>query len=314
MNYSEFKDQFVADVKAKLSEMGADAEVTVNEVKKMNDSYEAITVTPAGSNIGANININAAYAALEDGVTYEDVLDKWVEIINNGLIANKPNFNVSEITNYSVMKDRLAIQVVSAEVNKELLETVPHQVLEDMAVVYRFVLSTGENGNASCLVSNQMLETMGVTPEQLFADAAEIAPKKNPTEIKGMSQLMAEMMGPETAQMLGIALVDPEDEMMFVASNPNKLNGAAVLTYPGFLEQAAEQLGGDFYVLPSSIHEIILLPERGDMCPRELENMVQEVNATQVAPEDKLSDNVYHYDSEAKAFELAEKYLARKAA
>ena len=159
-----------------------------------------------------------------------------------------------------------------------------------------------------------MLETMGVTPEQLFADAAEIAPKNNPAEIKGMSQLMAEMMGPETAQMLGIALVDPEDEMMFVASNPNKLNGAAVLTYPGFLEQAAEQLGGDFYVLPSSIHEIILLPERGDMCPRELENMVQEVNATQVAPEDKLSDNVYHYDSEAKAFELAEKYLARKAA
>ncbi len=314
MDYTSFKAQFVEDVKAKLSEMGADAEVTVNEVKKMNDSYEAITVTPAGSNIGANININAAYAALEDGVTYEDVLDKWVEIINNGIITQRPSFNLAEITDYSKMKDRLEMQIVSAIANMDLIMNVPHQLIEDMAVVYRFVLSSDENGRASYLVTNQILDAMGITTEQLIKDAAEIAPAIKPAEIKGMSQLLAEMMGIEQAQMLGIAPVSPEDEQMFVASTPDKLNGAAVLAYPGFLESAAEQFGVDFYILPSSVHEVILLPEWEEISPSRLAEMVIEVNATQLKPEEVLTNSVYHYDSEAKLFELADKYLERKAA
>ena len=80
------------------------------------------------------------------------------------------------------------------------------------------------------------------------------------------------------------------------------------------MDQAAERLGGDFFVLPSSIHEVLLVKDDGNASLPELKNMVEEVNATQVAPEEKLTDSVYHYDSKEHVFELAEKFEARQKA
>ena len=311
MDYENFKEQFVADVKDRLAEQGADVKVSVNEVNKLNESYEAITVTPEGSNIGVNMSIQKFYDAMQDGTSYDDVVDKAVDVISKG-IEQRPDIDVASLTDYSQMKEKLAMEVVSAEANKEMLENVPHQNMEDMAVVYRFILSSDEDGRASILVTNQILETMGVTPEQLHADAIENAPQIKPAEIKGMSEVMAEMMGVEQAEMMGLVPMNPEDEQMFVATVPDKVHGAGVLAYQDFMDKAAEKVGGDFFILPSSIHEILIVPDNGKMDLKELEAMVKEVNATQVAPADKLTDSVYHYDSKEKIFELGEKFVERQ--
>ena len=312
MDYESFKEQFVEDVKDRLYEQGAEVNVTVHEVNKLNESYEAITVTPEGSNIGVNIGIDKFYDAIENGRPYDEVVDKAVEVINNG-ISQRPDFDIDSLTDYSKMKETLAMEVVSAEANQEMLATVPHQNMEDMAVVYRFVLNSDDEGRASILVTNQMLETMGVTPEQLHADAMENAPQIRPAEIKGMSEVMAEMMGVEQAEMMGIFPVAPEDEQMYVATVPDKVHGAGVLAYQDFMDKAAERAGGDFFILPSSIHEVLIVPDNGKMNLKDLEAMVKDVNATQVAPADKLTDSVYHYDSKAKIFELGEKFVERQA-
>ncbi len=311
MDYESFKEQFVEDVKDRLYEQGAEVNVSVHEVNKLNESYEAITVTPEGSNIGVNIGIDKFYDAIENGRPYDEVVDKAVEVINNG-ISQRPDFDIDALTDYSKMKETLAMEVVSAEANQEMLATVPHQNMEDMAVVYRFVLNSDDEGRASILVTNQMLETMGVNPEQLHADAMENAPQIKPVEIKGMSEVMAEMMGVEQAEMMGIFPVAPEDEQMYVATVPDKVHGAGVLAYQDFMDKAAEKAGGDFFILPSSIHEILIVPDNGKVNLKDLEAMVREVNATQVAPADKLTDSVYHYDSKDKIFELGEKFVERQ--
>ena len=311
MDYENFKEQFALDVKDRLAEQGADVKVSVNEVNKLNESYEAITVTPEGSNIGVNMSLEKFYDAVQDGTPYDSVVDKAVETINRG-IEQRPDIDVAALTDYSQMKEKLAMEVVSAETNKDMLQNVPHQNMEDMAVVYRFVISSDDEGRASILVTNQILENMGVTPEQLHADALENAPQIKPAEIKGMSEVMAEMMGAEQAEMMGIVPVAPEDEQMFVATVPDKVHGAGVLAYQDFMDQAAERAGGDFFILPSSIHEILIVPDNGKMDLKELEAMVKEVNATQVAPADKLTDSVYHYDSKEKIFELGEKFVERQ--
>ncbi|SCY23298.1 hypothetical protein SAMN02910451_01852 [Butyrivibrio hungatei] len=311
MDYENFKEQFVEDVKEKLYEQGTEVDITVNTVNKLNESYEAMTVKPEDSNIGVNIGIDKFYGAVEDGTSYEDVVDKAVKVISDGF-ENRPQIDVASLTDYDQMKDKLVMEVVSAETNKEMLENVPHQNMEDMAVVYRFVLNSDDEGRASILATNQMIENMGVTPEQLHADALENAPRIKPAEIKGMGEVLAEMMGVEQAEMMGLYPVRPEDEQIFVASVPDKVHGAGVLAYQDFMDQAAERAGGDFYILPSSIHEILIVPDNGKMRLSDLENMVKEVNATQVAPADKLTDNVYHYDSQAKIFELGEKFVERQ--
>ncbi len=312
MDYENFKEKFVDDLRDKLYESGAEVDLSVHTVNKLNESYEAITVTPEGSNIGVNIGIDKFYEALDNGKTYDEVLNKAVEVVENG-ISQRPDFDINSLSDYSQMKEKLAMEVVSAETNKEMLETVPHQNIEDMAVVYRFVLSSDDDGRASILVTNQLIESMGVTPEQLHADAMENAPVIKPVEIKGMSEVMAEMLGIEQAEMMGIFPVAPEDEKIYVATVPDKVHGAGVLAYQNFMDQAAERAGGDFFILPSSIHEVLIVPDKGEMGLKDLEAMVREVNATQVAPADKLTDNVYHYDSKDKIFELGEKFVERQA-
>ena len=313
MDFNEFKEQFTEDVKQGLADAGIEAKVSTNTVEKMNESYEAMTVTPEGSNVGVNVNMEKFFEAYENGTDYEAVVGKAIGVIEGGF-ANQPTVDVSALTDYDQMKDKPIMEVVSAEANADMLDKVPHKDMEDMAVVYRFEINSNDDGRATILVTNQLIETMCVTPEQLHADAMENAPELKPAVIKGMSEVMAEMMGVSTEDlaMMGMPM-DPADEQMFVASVPDKIHGAGVLAYQDFMDQAAERVGGDFFILPSSIHEVLIVPDNGNMSLSDLEAMVKEVNATQVAPEDKLTDSVYHYDSQAKIFELGEKFVKRQA-
>ena len=314
MDYENFKESFIEDLKQGLAERGfEDVKVQVTEVNKLNESYEAITVTPEGSNIGINTNLETFFESYENGMDYDAVVAKAVDTAVKGF-DNAPAVDVASLTDYEQMKDKLAMEVVSTDANAELLSRVPHKEIEDMSIVYRFVLESNEDGRASILVTDQLLESMGVSPEQLHADALRTAPELKPVVIKGMSEVMAEMMGmsAEDLAMMGMP-TDPADEQMYVATVPDKIHGAGVLAYQDFMDQAAERAGGDFFILPSSIHELLIVPDNGQMSLRDLEAMVREVNATQVAPEDKLTDNVYHYDAQAKVFELGEKFEDRKA-
>jgi len=99
---------------------------------------------------------------------------------------------------------------------------------------------------------------------------------------------------------------------MYVISNEQQLQGAAAVFYPGMMEAAARELKGDFFLLPSSVHEMLLVPDDGNMTAAELSTMVSTVNRQEVAPELRLSDNVYHYDAKARAFERGESYEARR--
>lgn len=308
MDFEQFKEAFVEDVREKLYESGIEGTVSVNQVTKLNESYDALTVTPDGSNVGINLNMDNFFEAYENGVELDAITDKAVDVIKGGF-ENQPEIDVSALTDYSQMKDKLIMEVVSKETNEEMLANIPHKEMEDMAVVYRFVLDDSADGRATILATNQLIGTMGVTPEQLHADAMENAPELKPAVIKGMSEMLADMGMPMDE--MGIEV--PTQEFLYVATVEDKINGAGVLAYEGFMDQAAERVGGDFFILPSSRHEILLVPDTGDVDLQHLKDMVRDVNATQVSPEEKLTDSVYHYDSKAKIFELGEKYVERQA-
>lgn len=106
-----------------------------------------------------------------------------------------------------------------------------------------------------------------------------------------------------------LTMLPPEEEnpSMYVLSNAERLNGAAAILDAKTMEDISEKLGGDFVVLPSSIHETIVLPMNEDMDRQALETMVQDVNAGQVAPEERLSDHVYMYDSQEKEHKMEER-------
>lgn len=307
MDYKEFKESFKNDIKAALGDKGMDVTVEENRTEKLNQAYDAVSIKPEGSRIGVNLNMESAYKAYEDGTPFDEVVAKAAESAASAL-ENVPDLDIDSLTDYSVMKEKLSMEVVSADRNEEMLKNVPHKQMEDMAVVYRLVLDENNSGNGTILVTDKMMEQFGVTPEQLHEDAMKNSPEIRPSEIKGMSEILGEMMGTDA-----IPMIDPADEQMFVATVPDKNRGAGVIAYPDFMEDAAVKLEGDFYVIPSSVHEVILVKDDGRMTAKDLEAMVKDVNATQVAPEDRLTDHVYHYDSKEHLFELADKYEQRQA-
>lgn len=310
MNYETFKQEFAEDIKEKLYERGYDdVRISFNNVEKTNQNYEAMSVVPEGNNVGVNFNIENAFANYEHTDDYAGVLASATMVIADGL-DRAPAIDVSALMDYENMKEKLSVEVISADANADLLANVPHDRMEDLAVVYRFVMESSEDGRASILVTNNLMDRMGVSHEQLRADALENSPEIRPAVIQGMNEVMKEMMGPEAYEMFGIP--DDTEEMMFIATVPDKNSGAGVLAYQDFMDQAAEKIGGDFFILPSSIHEILLVPDDGQKGADELKAMVMDVNATQVSPEERLSDNVYHYDSKEHIFELAEKFEARQ--
>jgi hypothetical protein len=209
------------------------------------------------------------------------------------------------------MKHTLSMEVVSTERNAEILQNVPHKDIEDMAVVYRFQVVSEGADVGSILVTNQMLDNYGISAEQLHEDAVRNAPEIKPLVIQGMGEVLAKQMGVEDLEMLGLN-IPPEQEQMFVASVEGNVHGAGVIAYEDFMEKASERVGGSFFILPSSIHEILIIPDNGNFDLKTLENMVREVNATTVDPADKLTDSVYHYDSNNKVFELGEKFVERQ--
>lgn len=312
MNYEEFRDKLAEDLTEKLYERGfEDVSIKFNETTKANVSYEAMTVTPANSNIGISLNTEAFFEEYDKGMDFSEVLSRVTEVATAAL-DQMPEVNVSELTDYEQMKSKLSVEVISQEANKELLENVPHKNIEDMAIIYRFVIDDGPQGMQSITVTNNLMENMGITPEQLHADALANAPEMRPPVIKGMTEIIKEMMGEEMFAMFGESMQPDGNEMMYVATTPDKINGAGIIAYPEFMQQAAEQLNGDFYLLPSSRHEVILVKDDGGMNFEQLQSMVREVNATEVSAADKLTDNVYHYDSVNKVFELASDYEDRQ--
>lgn len=303
MTFNEFQNNLIKSLKSSLINTDlAEAELSLQKVDKLNGTYNSLCIKPKESIIGMNLNLDSIFKAYEEGVDYETLVKRTAEECISGL-ESSPSVNLKELTDYSKIKGKLSLEVVSAERNADTLKSIPHNMIEDMAVITRIVLDKTDYGSATIVITNSLCKQFGITKEQLFEDALINAPIVRPSEIKGMTEVMSELM---PGLMPDIA---PEDEQIFVASVPDKNHGAGVIAYPNFMEDAAQKLGGSYFVLPASVHELLLVRDNGQMSAQDLENMVKEVNATQVEPCDQLTDHVYFYDANRHVFQMADKAL-----
>ena len=310
MTYDAFLDQMKKDLEAGFAEdlpaKYSQVKIGIRDVEKLQgESYRGISFRVGDAPIEGNLNIQQAYQAHEAGVPYESILRDTQEAIIQQ-VDRMPQFNIGEISDYASMKANLMMELIPQKGNEERLAEVPHQKVEDMALIYRMDMGDSPGGKMTSVVTNQNMLAYGITAEQLHQDAMENAPESHPASLRSMREVMAGMMGMEPDPPM------PGEPVMLVATTRDSFMGASVIQYPGFMEQAAEQIGGDFFVLPSSIHEVLIIPDDGHQDYHELEAMVQSINQAEVAPADRLSDHVYHYDQTDRVFELAEKTAGRK--
>lgn len=306
MSYEEFKAWAADEIRAWLPPEYADADVSIHRMEKLGLAYDGMTVVRSGQRAAAAVNLTAFYDMYQEGKTTGDIIHEMADVA----VMQAPQMEYSVFSDYEAAKDRLFIRVTNKETNADVLAGMPHKEVEDLAITYHVLVNHDQNGIASAPVTDDLLRHYGVTAEQLHEDAIANSQRMLPAQLDSMQNMLFGMMTPEASDTL-------RDEpypgsTMLVLTNNVQLNGAAALFYPGVMDQAAERLGGNFIVLPSSTHEVIMIPADGMTDFRSLEQMVKDINRSQVAPEERLSDHVYHYDAQERLFERADRHEMRK--
>ena len=307
MEFKEFSDKLEQNMKVALEDGPMQAKVKVCPIEKMQgESYTAITITPKDGNMGMNLNVDALYKLMEEGASYQSVVSRALSQATSYL-EDVHSFDVNGITDYEKSQSKLFVEVVGAERNADMLSKVPHKQIEDMAMIYRIQVEHKEDGLASILVTDELMKTMGVSAEQLHEDAMKNSVAMRPAKVQKMAEIIADMTD------MPIEMVESSAPPIYVISNEEKMKGAASIFYPDLMDTLGKQIGSDFYVLPSSLHEVLVLPDNGDMTAEELKEMVSSINGDVVDPTDVLTDQVYHYDKQERLFEIGEKFEGRQA-
>ena len=301
MKFDEFKDAVVSKIREFLPETFANADVRLNVVTKNNDMrLTGLTITAGGSNVSPTIYLESFFDAYEKGEDINTILKK----IADTRVSHefRDNFDVEEITDFERCKVSIIPRLVGKAWNKDLLEERPHKDIADLSVTYCIMLGECQDGSMSVPITNALLASWDISVNELHDIAIANMDKVTPPVFSSLSSIIGSLMmdsmpGDMTAEEKDAALsgFTSADDAMYVLTNKQKLNGAAEVLNRSVMERIIGQIGKDFYILPSSIHEVLIVPAMPDMEASMLEDMVREVNQTQVNPEDRLSDNVYVY-------------------
>ncbi len=293
--------QFLEEVRAAVQErLGSDYEIRIQKITKNNGIVlDGLIIGKASKNIAPTIYLNSYYMHYTHGMSLEEVLE---DIISAYKESNDVSFgDTREFLNFNKLRDKVAFKLIQREKNQELLKEVPYIEFLDLAVVFYLMLDEHKGGQMTALIHNSHMETWGVEKEELYCLAMKNTPILLPSEIKTMKEIMCDILKGHLEELEMKEMVDDlldfdsQKPTLYVLSNIKQINGAGCILYDGCLKNFADSQNSDIVILPSSLHETILVPDDGQLDYGELRKMVSEINESDVPEEDVLSDRVYKY-------------------
>lgn len=279
-------------VESVSSVLGAKYSVCSVEVLKNNGmKTDGILVQGNGERIGATIYVpkehleNATVSEIADFVCRE----YWAALASKNSLGCMKDFADGQFVLSNVV-----YQLINKQKNADFLSSVPHKDFLDLSLIYRVVLAVSDEGISSYVVSTNFLSKISISIEELDGAA-----KENTISRLGMRCLSLK-------ELLGINLPHKEaTPQLYVLTNEVSISGATLMTYSSVLSKLAEKLHSNLIILPSSIHEVLLLAEDVDLSITDLGSMVREVNKSEVSAEDFLSNSVYRFVKDTGVVELA---------
>ncbi|MEG1848606.1 MAG: DUF5688 family protein [Lachnospiraceae bacterium] len=286
-------EQFVEKTRKALQDYyGKETQVIVNQVTKNNGIIlHGLTIMPKDKNVAPTIYMNSFYIQYEEGTTFANLFKQITDVYEQSKPEN--DIDMKFFLDYKQAKKKIVYKLINYDKNRVLLDEIPHVKYLDLAIVFYYLfVHDAIGGTASILIRNSHCKSWQVSTEDIYADAKQNTPCLLKGEFINMETLIQELSGNQDSA------IEEERMPMYILTNHSKMHGAACILYPDMVKQFSEQLGVDLYILPSSIHEVILVPVSKVMGVKELADMVQEVNETQVEEEEILSNHIYRYSRE----------------
>lgn len=292
-------EQFKTKVCNALREvMGAEYEITYKEITKNNGVIlRGIIIAREGSNVSPTIYLDELYEDYEAGRTFGDIIYDILCVYQRN--AKEIQVDMNFFTQYDKVKTRVLYKLIHLESNKKLLEEIPYKKWNDLAIVFYYAMEEEYCGKATILIRNSHLAMWGIDIDTLCQDAEKNMQRLLPEELLPIKQIIQEFLSNHLRQEMTeeeIALPENISSMMYVLSNRERIFGAAALLYSDAIRTLTKKLNCNLIILPSSVHEVILVPDDNITDKTFYTDMVKEVNDTQVEPEEILSYNVYYYD------------------
>lgn len=305
LNYEEFVEAIKEQIGEHLPEGMTMDNVRFGKTSKVNRELDTLSIIPDGDVRAVPcMYLQDAYEKYLESEDIELELNNMIQAIGRfeGMAPTVPDFN------RAALSDKIICEVINTAQNEEYLEGLPHRDFEDLSVIYRAVVASEDENVGSVVITNDLAESMNFTEEELYELAKENVMEIMTPEVRTMQDVLMGMLTAsghdqeEISEMLGAGVL-PENTM-FVVTNRQGVMGANAILFPEVFERVAERLGTDLFILPSSRHELIAVSsEFGSL--EEAAAMVQSVNMEQVRMEDRLSNQVYKYDRDARVITCA---------
>lgn len=310
-------EQFLARIKAIVKKrMGGGYLVDINHVIKNNSiQLDGLIILKNGERITPNIYLNSYFESYQEGESIEDIAAKIINIYEDTMEEGEREalciqFELNE------MKSSIIFRLVNYDKNIKLLNEIPHIRFLDLAITFHCLVKDNENGIGTIRITNEHIKNWNTTLEDITELATINTPVLLPASVRSMNEVIIDILNKEMEHNSENIDVEKEikevfDQMkqdtmtdMYVLSNAKGINGASCLLYPDVVKELSDQLNTDFYILPSSIHEIILVKNKDKIDKNVLREMVIDVNYTQVAEDEILSNNIYFYSRKRDALTL----------
>lgn len=286
--------------------LGTEARITFESMVHNNKSRKpAVIISRSGCDYAVNFNLENIYDYYcENPLSLDSMVSAMILDLEN---SDRIKWTEEKIRDYELVKGKILMKLVNAGANREILALTPHIPYLDLAVTFYLEIGSLQDSVMNLRINEDVLATWGKDVAEVYAEALRNMGKESvsPQHMRDvMKKILSDMMGDcrnEEADLLNALLFETiaeekDEDMLYLLTNQNNMLGACRMLDTGVLKNLAESLEKNLYLIPSSIHEILILPEQGKMGPEEIENMVREVNQTEVELEDRLSNAVYLFD------------------
>ena len=291
MNYQQFTTELKEKVASLLDE---DISLQLHTTLKNNGKERTgIAIEDKQVNIHPTIYLEEYYLHFQNGISIEEIAENIVQLYQE--VRFQQSFDFESIKDFSAIYPKITYKLINVQKNEVLLQTLPHILYLDLAIVFYVLFDVEDHAASTIPITYRLMEVWGKDVTEIYQIALDNSPLLLPAAFKSMRIVIKELLGEPCVEEIR------STDIMFVLTNPLRNFGAACMLYNGILEQIYGTLGENYYILPSSIHEVIIVPESQACSKEELLDMVRFVNETQVDLEDILSDSVYYYDFASKS-------------
>lgn len=297
-----FAEGVAEQIKAYLPPEYESVTCSVKEKNKTNGVMQVgIQADMPGCSNSPFIYMESFYDEVRSGKPIDKIMKDIAVMIQNGLDGPAFDQNI-QIEEFESIKDYLSVMVVNTAKNRKMLEQVPHKEMADLSLIcYVDFPVELEKCSATLKITERMLQEWNMSQDELFQIASENTNPASKPVLQNIVDLTRQMLvgdvEPENLLKKDISFSN-QNAVMLVLTNEKKNLGASMMFEPQVMDKISKMFPEGFYILPSSLHEVLIIPDCMDVSPKELGAMVREVNRCAVEKVEQLSDRVYCYDKE----------------